>query len=1000
VSELEPTPDVPQRPWRRRVLLTAACVAAAAWGGWQLRTREPTPGRTPPPAEPGAVLDVHVVAAGQPVEGARVTTKSGKTFRSVLRSDADGTVQVRACPRAQLSVLVEAAGLERAVRTLDMVGRDTLDLRVELAPGARLNGRVHDESGRPVGGVVITVRLLGSAEPTQESPWFATTQLNGTFSVDTLPQTSVTLEANAGDLYEPTVVAEIELPNEAPVDVLLRHTGVLTGKVISKDGAGVANARVTLAGSGVWPARSLLTDLQGEFRFDRVPDGIYELRAEHDDDVSAPLEGIPISAANEAHVELMLSPGLTLRGSVRDIATGHALPNAEIEVSEESLSAALKRTHTGADGRYQLSGLRPLAHRVSARAAGYVTAQKWATPGESGDLELLRAIVVSGSVQDAEGRPVPQAELEVSGKSVTGLLVRMVGPVQDIAQPNAPDASIAMGSLGVTQGSVPRIPLLSLPASSSLAGLAAPAADGSFRSDERGRFRLEGLPPGELLLAAHKPGFVTGRSRPLHIRPGEALTDVVIVLAHGEALSGRVVDGHGMPVARVRVELSAPGEPARTTVSAADGGFRFDAVRGECTLVARPSGAPLAKLVVPAQEVGKREVELVLESVSDHLAGRVLDGRGQPIESASVHLETRRLSEFVATAVSGPDGAFEFGALPAPPYRVRVDHPDYAPSAALEVTSAAKSLVIRLEPGAELGGAVTAQTGGEPIVGARLSVQAGEVSRTARSNRQGTFEFRHLPIGGYTLFVEAEGFIGARAQGELQTSRRALERVVLVRAGRASGEVVDRLGATVWNAEVTSGSPPDWDHAVRTDHAGHFELGQLMPGYHSLIARHHGQVVVADQPVRIYEGEESPGAVLRLPGVADDTKESEPAARPGREAAPPSREPSPAPDSTKPGQASAEPAPPSAEPPSATAAPVSFVSQGNQVVVDRVSPGSAAARGGLLLGDILLSVGGEPVRSPAQARGMLSPLSGTTILLTVRRGGVTMVVRYGAGHGP
>jgi hypothetical protein len=342
------------------MLLTGVCAALAVWGGLQLRTRQPAHGRTSPPPEPGAVLDVHVVAAGQPVEGARVTTTSGKVFRSAIRSDGDGTVHVKACPRARLTVLVEAAGLERAVRTLDMTGTDALDLRVELAPGARLNGRVHDESGRPVGGVVITVRLLGSADPTQESPWFATSQLNGMFSVDTLPQTSVTLEANAGDLYEPTVVAEIELPNEAPVDVLLRHTGVLTGKVISKDGRGVANARVTLAGSGVWPARSLSTDLEGEFRFDRVPDGIYEMRAEHDDDVSAPLEGIPISAANEAHVELMLSPGLTLRGWVRDIATGRTLPNAEIEISEESLSAALKHTLSGADGHYQMSGLPPL----------------------------------------------------------------------------------------------------------------------------------------------------------------------------------------------------------------------------------------------------------------------------------------------------------------------------------------------------------------------------------------------------------------------------------------------------------------------------------------------------------------------------------------------------------------------------------------------------------------------------------------------------------------
>jgi hypothetical protein len=41
-----------------------------------------------------------------------------------------------------------------------------------------------------------------------------------------------------------------------------------------------------------------------------------------------------------------------------------------------------------------------------------------------------------------------------------------------------------------------------------------------------------------------------------------------------------------------------------------------------------------------------------------------------------------------------------------------------------------------------------------------------------------------------------------------------------------------------------------------------------------------------------------------------------------------------------------------------------------------------------------MSIAGEPVRSPAQARGMLSQSTGTFVGLVIRRGGVTIRVRY------
>jgi S1-C subfamily serine protease len=185
--------------------------------------------------------------------------------------------------------------------------------------------------------------------------------------------------------------------------------------------------------------------------------------------------------------------------------------------------------------------------------------------------------------------------------------------------------------------------------------------------------------------------------------------------------------------------------------------------------------------------------------------------------------------------------------------------------------------------------------------------------------------------------------------------------------------VVDRLGATVWNAEVAAGEPPDWRRAVRTDHAGHFSLGSLTPGEHVVTARHDGQTAVSAQAVRIYTGQDSPGLVLRFPDVVDDTKEADSQSR-ARRTAP----------ETKLAKMSAE-------------AALGFAAHDDVVVVERVA-GSAAAESGLLPGDVLVRVDGEAVRSAAQARGMLAAGRARGRIMEVRRAGKLERLQYGAPH--
>jgi hypothetical protein len=974
VSESSITTVAPSLPKRSSVWATSAAALALAGALWiAVRQPAPAPEAQPPAAPPVApkvgTLRVDVLAGGKAVEGAEVIARAADDFRVTSETDENGQAFLPDCPQGSLAIVVAFPGLERAQRSFDLVRREGM-LRVELAPGAFLRGEVSDENGEPIRGATLVARVIGDSRIRSQDPWSITADAYGNFVFDTLPQARITIEVSDGGSHETTVVPEVALPDETPISIVMRRNAGIHGRVVQAEQS-ISGAQVTLAGSGVWPPRTAMSDGQGEFHFGRVPAGVYEVRAERPGATSAPLEGIVVSPGNEARIELVLTPATNWRGSVRDVATGRPLAAAEIEVSEESLSATPRKARSDAGGRFELPSLRAWQHRVTVKAPGYVSAQSWATPSaEPLELALLRAASIAGIVEDESGRALAGVEIEVSGRSETGYPVRMLGPInQQQLGPPLPDAT--GDNLGVTTGSVPRVPLMPPDVGAPLpdVGLA------TFRSDANGEFRLDGLPPGELELAARKLGFGTGRSAKLKVQSGAELDDVRIVLPRGALLRGRVLDAQRFPLAHVRVELTASGEPTRSTVSDDDGTFHFDGARAPAIVLARGAGFAQARRSVAPNDLGP-ELELVIENASDRLRGRVLDARGAAIDGASVRVEragasdARQLSASLApTTLSSDNGEFEFAALPAPPYVLRVEHPDYAPSGPLTVNDASSQVQVRLAAGAALSGVVLHAQSGQPLPMVKLSVSAGHEQRVVRSGSDGSFRFPHLPVGSFTLRAEQSGFASELRQGTLGPGPHGLE-LEMVRAGSASGEVVDRRGATVWNAEVAPGSPPQWELAVRTDHAGHFRLAQLPPGEQILTARFGTVEMAIERAVRVYAGSDSPGLVIRLPSIVDPAQVPEPRVR------------------------AHEPAPVASERTLRRPSAIALEARGPYVVIEHVAPNSAGERSGLLAGDLLLSVDSEPVRSPAQARGMLSLSGSRARTLEVRRDGSTKRLVY------
>jgi hypothetical protein len=451
-----------------------------------------------------------------------------------------------------------------------------------------------------------------------------------------------------------------------------------------------------------------------------------------------------------------------------------------------------------------------------------------------------------------------------------------------------------------------------------------------------------------------------GRSPQLQLKAGATFSDIVITLPAGVSLRGRVVDARGDKVARVRVDLVSGSDLTRSTTTNANGEFVFESARGDCTLWARPFGAPAAKLSGNAQELAARDLLLTLESNTDRVRGRVSDANGQPVEAASVRLEAIKSHGYAPTVLSGVDGTFEFAALPPPPYALSVEHPDFSPARKQTIEYTRDAVEVRLQRGAAVRGNVTDAVSRAPLSGAEVVVRSAGVARSARTAKDGSFELEHVPEGALQVSVTADGYVSTTQEEQLSAPGLQL-RLELTHAASVSGEIVDSLGRTVWNAQVAFGSTPDWSRGARSDHAGHFRLQGVPEGDHWLHARHGALQAMSAAPVRVVEGEDTPGAVVRLPGVVDeeaaeDTQQARPAApRNG---------------------------------------PLDFGMRGSRVVVEHVAADSAAAHAGLQEGDVLISVDGEPARSAAQARGMLSRGRRGAHSLHVRRDQTVLEISY------
>jgi protocatechuate 3,4-dioxygenase beta subunit len=906
---------------------------------------------------------------GHPVAGASVRVfamRDGKAyFAGDRNTDATGRATFAKLPRGEVWVLGYGAGKSRASTQL-VLAAGSRDARLVLRKALALDVVVVDESEHPVAGASIEV---ATADPL---PYAAVTAADGTARVDRLGPAPYRVRAWAKGYDE--VSRSGVVPAAAPLRLRLERPATLAVTVVTPDGKSVAGATVLAAGSGLWPARSTVTDAEGAARISGLRGGVFDLQAHLGDQVSRTELAVAVKRGEVKEVKLTLEPGKRVRVRVTD-GEGEGAPpvkDANVVLVEEGLSSFPLHGRTGADGAVELGPIARGRASVSARAAGFVA--RTMAVGEAAveiQVPLLRGGVLVGDVVDDRGYPVAGATIEIIGTDAEGMPIDETSAMNDfrderfeIALPG-PQPLIPMGELGVTAGPIPDFPH---------AGAGAPepiAAGPSLPSPHRGgdpwvtradgTFRADPVPPGHVHAIVRHPGYVETLSDAVTIRSGQEST-VHIVLRQGGWIEGRVLEEDRSPVRGARIELAAThGSLEKVVYAADDGTFTFAAVPDEVMLsVSRPDapGDVQARVTVDVPDRDRRRVEIVLPRPRDTVSIRVTDDRGYPVDRVEVRAVSLDLtSPLRRTLFTSEAGEAELRDAVGLPLRFTLVRPGKAPLVQ-GVERAPKQLALTMTEGVEGRGNVTARDGRDRLAGVDVTLFTAAGARHARTDAEGTYVVKDLAPGRVRVSLSHAEHAPAEVVVTVAGDRdhvADLGTVDLAEAGEVEGEVLDGDERPVAGARVAEDAVPTYLPAgplprgiVLTDRKGRFKLGGLAEGKVALEAYFSdlGRGRAEDVPVRA--GRTTDRVKIILPG--------DPGAR---------------------------------EPKGAGSLAVTLGERGEGagkvVVVLMVPYGSEAEAAGVEPGDELLGVNGLEVRSIEAARKRLTGPLAEDVILELRR---------------
>ncbi|TSC33954.1 hypothetical protein FOF48_02600 [Corallococcus sp. Z5C101001] len=500
----------------------------------------------------GVIEGFVVDTRGLPVADAEVQV-SGTPAQTVA-TGANGSFSVEVEPGAHTVSArrgEESGALDAPV--ISTAGSTVRDVRIQLGPGAVLEGRVVTRaSGAPVVGARVDVSLSGG----EGDMGHALSDAEGHFVVRGLAPGSYDAKVGASG-FSPTVRRGLTVAQgeRFPLEFVLSRTGSVEGLV--RDGVGGPVPGAYVSGRNEWvdgmetaPVEAR-TDASGHYRLDGLVKGRVSVSARREGATVGVLQLVDVGEEGSARADFTLEGTGTVEGVVR--AARGALPREPLTVTALALGDAGLETpgvgmaDVGAEGTFRMV-LPPGGYRL------LIMSSRRFTPGEQKQVNV------------EEGRTV-QVEFTWEEKQEADAYRGIVLEPQGTPSPGA------IITLTAVEGHA--IPLMMAPAdedgrffipSSRASGLSALRVMARARNGGRSSDAMPLNDDQELVLKLRPAASIRGRV----VREGEPVRGFTLAL---QLQKGFLPAGHGpWEFTGDRFELKdVPAEPVTLVARTADG---------------------------------------------------------------------------------------------------------------------------------------------------------------------------------------------------------------------------------------------------------------------------------------------------------------------------------------------------------------------------------------------------------------------------------------------
>lgn len=308
---------------------------------------------------------------------------------------------------------------------------------------------------------------------------------------------------------------------------------------------------------------------------------------------------------------------------------------------------------------------------------------------------------------------------------------------------------------------------------------------------------------------------------------------IPITLDGNRALSGRIVDTDGKPVANARLTLDEDFLPIRSNT---EGKFQLiDIEPSLCNLAVFAEGyQSLSKAIDFSKE---DVVEFKLERGGLVLKGTILDEEGKPIEGASIYVLTRSPKP---KDISDAQGRFVLAGITENRTRISpvITHPNFIGKGSfgqsMESTDVTE-VTYTLEKGGSVAGRVVSKENGKPILNVRIIAGndrfgSNVVNPSATTDDQGTFQVKNITPGEQTVNVFSDRYAPEMKTILIKKGETIEANFELEAGSDATGQVTDEDGKPiqdVWIVTDTWQGIRMFEREAHTDAEGKFTLAHM-----------------------------------------------------------------------------------------------------------------------------------------------------------------------------